>query len=59
MSDGHEIAAVKVVTLQAPLPVPVVFGNWVMRHREFAICGVTTAEGGRSLVLLHAGRTDP
>jgi L-alanine-DL-glutamate epimerase-like enolase superfamily enzyme len=39
------IAAVKVATLQAPLPVPVVFGNWVMRHREFAICGVVADDG--------------
>jgi len=40
-----EIAAVKVATLQAPLPVPVIFGNWVMRHREFAICGVVATDG--------------
>jgi len=39
------IAAVKVATLQAPLPVPVVFGNWVMRHREFAVCGVVAESG--------------
>src|SRR6266446_7474663 len=40
-----DIAAVKVATLRAPLPVPVVFGNWVMRHREFAICGVVAGDG--------------
>jgi L-alanine-DL-glutamate epimerase-like enolase superfamily enzyme len=40
-----EIAAVKVATLRAPLPVPVVFGNWVMRHREFALCGVVSTNG--------------
>jgi L-alanine-DL-glutamate epimerase-like enolase superfamily enzyme len=45
VSDGVEIVAGKVATLKAALPVPVVFGNWVMRHREFAICGVMTAEG--------------
>lgn len=39
------IAGVKVATLRAPLPVPVVFGNWVMRHREFAICGVSDDDG--------------
>jgi L-alanine-DL-glutamate epimerase-like enolase superfamily enzyme len=39
------IDTVKVATLQAPLPVPVVFGNWVMRHREFAICGVRADDG--------------
>jgi L-alanine-DL-glutamate epimerase-like enolase superfamily enzyme len=42
---SESIAAVKVATLQAPLPVPVVFGNWVMRHREFAICGVVASDG--------------
>ncbi len=45
VNDGLEIVAVKVATLQAPLPVPVVFGNWVMRHREFAICGVVADDG--------------
>jgi L-alanine-DL-glutamate epimerase-like enolase superfamily enzyme len=45
MSQGPEIAAVKVATLRAPLPVPVVFGNWVMRHREFAVCGVVADDG--------------
>ncbi|MFL5953293.1 MAG: enolase C-terminal domain-like protein [Gaiellaceae bacterium] len=45
MSEPSEIAAVKVATLRAPLPVPVVFGNWVMRHREFAICGVVAGDG--------------
>jgi L-alanine-DL-glutamate epimerase-like enolase superfamily enzyme len=42
---SETIAAVKVATLQAPLPVTVVFGNWVMRHREFAICGVVATDG--------------
>ena len=31
--------------MQAPLPVPVVFGNWVMRRREVAICGVVATDG--------------
>jgi L-alanine-DL-glutamate epimerase-like enolase superfamily enzyme len=43
------IRAVKIATLQAPLPVPVVFGNWVMRHREFAICGVVATDGSAGL----------
>jgi L-alanine-DL-glutamate epimerase-like enolase superfamily enzyme len=43
------IRAVKIATLQAPLPVPVVFGNWVMRHREFAICGVVATDGSVGL----------
>jgi L-alanine-DL-glutamate epimerase-like enolase superfamily enzyme len=40
-----EISSVRVATFQAPLPVPVVFGNWVMRHREFALCGVVADDG--------------
>lgn len=43
-ASGLDIAAVKVATA-APLPVPVAFGNWVMRHREFALCGVVAADG--------------
>jgi L-alanine-DL-glutamate epimerase-like enolase superfamily enzyme len=39
------ISSVRVATFQAPLPVPVVFGNWVMRHREFALCGVVADDG--------------
>ena len=45
MSESAKIAAVKVATVRVPLPVPVVFGNWVMRHREFAICGVVASGG--------------
>jgi L-alanine-DL-glutamate epimerase-like enolase superfamily enzyme len=45
VTGSETISAVKVATLQAPLPVPVVFGNWVMRHREFAICGVIATDG--------------
>jgi L-alanine-DL-glutamate epimerase-like enolase superfamily enzyme len=40
-----EISSVRVATFRAPLPVPVVFGNWVMRHREFALCGVVADDG--------------
>ena len=45
MTRSATITAVKVATLQAALPVPVIFGNWVMRHREFAICGVIATDG--------------
>jgi L-alanine-DL-glutamate epimerase-like enolase superfamily enzyme len=40
-----QINSVRVATFRAPLPVPVVFGNWVMRHREFAVCGVVADDG--------------
>jgi L-alanine-DL-glutamate epimerase-like enolase superfamily enzyme len=45
MQTSSAIASIKVATLQAALPVPVVFGNWVMRHREFAVCGVVAEDG--------------
>jgi L-alanine-DL-glutamate epimerase-like enolase superfamily enzyme len=45
MTTSVEIGSVRVATFQAALPVPVVFGNWVMRHREFALCGVVASDG--------------
>lgn len=45
MSEPHDIESVKVVTILAPLPVPVRFGAWVMRHREFALCAVRSHSG--------------
>jgi len=44
-ATSAEIASVRIATFRAPLPVPVVFGNWVMRHREFALCGVVDSHG--------------
>jgi L-alanine-DL-glutamate epimerase-like enolase superfamily enzyme len=39
------IASVGVVTVQAPLPVTISFGPWVMKHREFALCRLRTEAG--------------
>lgn len=39
------IQSVRVATVLCPLPVPVQFGPWVMRHREFAIVTMTDADG--------------
>lgn len=39
------IKSVKVATVLCPLPVPIVFGAWVMRHREFAVVTVTDSDG--------------
>src|SRR5205085_10575434 len=41
----------------APLPTPVVFGSWVMRHREFALCAVRSEAGvvGRAFTYTRDG----
>jgi L-alanine-DL-glutamate epimerase-like enolase superfamily enzyme len=39
------ISDVRVATILAPLPKPVEFGAWLMRHREFALCTVRSREG--------------
>lgn len=45
MIDGETVESVKIATILAPLPEPVRFGNWVMRHREFALCAVRSTAG--------------
>ncbi|CAN5655254.1 enolase C-terminal domain-like protein [soil metagenome] len=42
--SGARIAGVDVMTLQAQLPAPVIFGDWVMKTREFVLVRVR-AEG--------------
>lgn len=46
MTD-HRITAVEVLTIQAQLPAPVIFGDWVMTTREFALVRVRS-DGGTS-----------
>lgn len=41
------IASVHVMTIQAQLPTPVIFGEWIMREREFALVCVTATDGLR------------
>jgi L-alanine-DL-glutamate epimerase-like enolase superfamily enzyme len=41
------VTAVDVMTIQAELPAPVVFGQWIMNFREFALVRVTSAAGIR------------
>ena len=38
--SSTSIASVDVMTIQARLPAPVVFGDWVMEMREFALVRV-------------------
>jgi len=47
MAEVDRISAVRVATILHQLEVPIHFGNWVMRHREFALVRVD-AEGGRA-----------
>jgi L-alanine-DL-glutamate epimerase-like enolase superfamily enzyme len=42
---GPLISAVDVMTIQAKLPAPVVFGAWVMHMREFALVRVRAGAG--------------
>lgn len=39
------IASVAVVTVRSPLPMTIRFGQWVMTHREFALCRLRTEAG--------------
>jgi L-alanine-DL-glutamate epimerase-like enolase superfamily enzyme len=39
------ISDVSVATIAGALPAPVVFGDWIMRHREYAVVRVTTSSG--------------
>jgi L-alanine-DL-glutamate epimerase-like enolase superfamily enzyme len=40
-----KIRDVKVATILAPLPKPVRFGPWLMKHREFVLCTVRSTDG--------------
>ena len=40
------IGGVDVMTIQAQLPAPVIFGDWVMKTREFALVRVRSEGGG-------------
>ena len=57
MTAAGTITAVDVMTIQAQLPAPVIFGDWVMRSREFALVRVRTDAGidGFSYTLTRDG----
>ena len=42
------IVDVGVATIQGALPAPVVFGDWIMRHREYAVVRVPRRPGTRA-----------
>src|SRR5918995_5531937 len=45
MSESDRIRQVRVATILHVLEVPIVFGTWVMRHREFALVRVDAESG--------------
>src|SRR5271155_2639238 len=51
--DGHtdqgtdRITKVRTVTIKHMLATPIVYGEWVMRHREFALVGIDAESGLR------------
>jgi len=47
MTDVDRISRVRVATILHVLEVPIVFGTWIMRHREFALVRMD-AESGHS-----------
>lgn len=51
------VAAVGVADVRVPLPAPIVFGDWVIRERAFAVAAVraTTGEVGYAFTLTRDG----
>ena len=49
MSAARTIESVHVMTIQARLPAPVVFGEWIMHTREFALVRVRSSDGAQGL----------
>ena len=45
MSAHSTITDIAVATIKAQLPAPVVFGDWVMNHREFVVVRLRTQSG--------------
>jgi L-alanine-DL-glutamate epimerase-like enolase superfamily enzyme len=42
---AEQIASVSVMTIEAQLPAPVIFGEWIMHTREFALVRARTRSG--------------
>ncbi|WP_373070017.1 enolase C-terminal domain-like protein [Gemmatimonas sp.] len=57
MSDEPTIARVRVATVRADLPAPVVFGEWIMQFREYAVVRIDLSNGvsGWSFTLTRDG----
>jgi L-alanine-DL-glutamate epimerase-like enolase superfamily enzyme len=57
MSKADVIESVNVATILGQLPEPIVFGEWVMEHREFAVVRMRSSSGheGWSFTLTRDG----
>ena len=57
MPSSATIKDVSVATIRGQLPAPVIFGDWVMKEREFAAVRITTDKGveGWSFTLTRDG----
>ena len=44
-TTADRIARVRTVTIKHMLATPIVYGEWVMRHREFALVRIDAASG--------------
>jgi L-alanine-DL-glutamate epimerase-like enolase superfamily enzyme len=49
MSSPERIVQLQVATVRAALPEPIHFGDWVMKHREFALVRVRADSGAEGL----------
>src|SRR4029079_10180501 len=45
MTSFSTIVDVSVATIQGQLPAPVIFGDWIMKQREFVVVRLRTASG--------------
>jgi L-alanine-DL-glutamate epimerase-like enolase superfamily enzyme len=45
MARPTTIADISVATIQGQLPAPVIFGDWIMKHREFVVVRLRTTSG--------------
>lgn len=57
MPAQSTITSIEVATIQGQLPAPVIFGDWVMKHREFVVVRMRSASGheGWSFTLTRDG----
>lgn len=45
MAGSSTITDISVATIQGQLPAPVIFGDWIMKQREFVVVRLRTASG--------------
>ena len=45
MADIDRITSVRAATIKHELEMPIVFGSWIMRHREFFLVRIDAESG--------------